>query len=115
MERKKMMEKNIESKDLEQLLIEADELVQQINSDAVKYMEEEHRLQFEIQVQNLKKIKSKVQDEIGKEGTEIGSGAVGMHKAIQDIVKAMKDLRNRLLSFPSDTFESPLKKRPSLN
>ena len=108
------MQNNLEAKNIDQLMAEADELIEQINSDAVKYMEEEHRLQFEIHVQNLKKIKSKVQDEIGKEGTEIGSGAVGMHKAIQDIVKAMKDLRNRLLSFPSDTFESRLKKGPSL-
>ena len=84
---------NLESKDIEQLLAEADELIQQINSDAIKYMKEEHRLQFEIHTQNLKKIKSEVQGKIEKKGTsEIGSGAEGMHKAILDIVKAMHDL-----------------------
>ena len=56
-------------------------------------MKEEHRLQFEIHTQNLKKIKSEVQGKIEKKGTsEIGAGAEGMHEAIQDIVKAMQDL-----------------------
>jgi hypothetical protein len=86
------MEKNLESKDIEQLLAEADELIQQINSGAVKYMKEEHRLQFETHVQNLKKIKSEVQGKIERKGTsEIGSSAEGMHEAIQDIVNAMQN------------------------
>ena len=91
------MEKNLESKDIEQLLAEADELFQQIDSDVIKYMKEEHRLQFEIHTQNLKKIKSEVQGKIEKKGTsEIGAGAEGMHEAIQDIVKAMQDLTKYL-------------------
>jgi hypothetical protein len=43
----------------------------------------------------LKKIKSEVQEKIKKKGTsEISSSADGMHEAIQDIVKAMQDLKN---------------------
>ena len=91
------MPKNFESKNIEQLLAEADELVRQINSDALKDMKEEHRLQFEKHAQNLKKIKAEVQDKIQKkEASDIGSGAEGMHEAIQDIVKAMHDLTNKL-------------------
>ena len=87
------MPKNIESRNIEQLLAEADELIQQINSDAINDMQEEHRLQFEKHSQNLKKIKSEIQGEIKKKGTsEIGASAEGMHEAIQDIVKAMRDL-----------------------
>jgi hypothetical protein len=86
------MQENLESKSIEQLLAEADELVEQINSDVIKDMKEEHRLQFEIHAQNLKKIKSEVQGRIAKQGeAEIGSGAEGMHAAILDIVKAMRD------------------------
>jgi hypothetical protein len=45
----------------------------------------------------LKKIKSEVQDKIKKkEISEISSSAEGMHEAIQDIVKAMQDLKNYL-------------------
>jgi phosphoenolpyruvate-protein kinase (PTS system EI component) len=55
------MAKNLEPKNIEQLLAEADELIRQINSDAIKDMEEEHRIQFEKHAQNLKKIKSEVQ------------------------------------------------------
>ena len=85
------MPKNVESKNIEQLLSEADELIEQIHSDAIKDMQEEHRLQFEKHAQNLKKIKSEVQGKIEKKGTsELSSSAEGMHEAIQDIVKAMR-------------------------
>jgi len=89
------MPKNLESKNIDQLLAEADELIRQINSDVIKDMKEEHRIQFEIHAQNLKKIKSEVQGKIEEKGTsEISSSADGMHEAIQDIVKAMQDLKN---------------------
>ena len=98
--------KNLESKNIEQLLAEADELIQQINSDVIKDMKEEHRMQFEKHAQNLKKIKSEVQGKIEKKGTlEISSGAEGMHEAIQDIMKAMQDLKNYLFWFPSNAFK----------
>jgi hypothetical protein len=91
------MPTNLESENIEQLLAEADELIQQIDSDVIKYMKEEHRLQFEKHAQNLKKIKSQVQGKIEKKGTsEISSSAEGMHEAIQNIVKAMEDLKNNL-------------------
>ena len=83
------MLKHLESKNIEQLLAEADELIEQIHSDAIKDMQEEHRLQFEKHAQNLKKIKSEVQGKIEK---KTNSGAEGMYEAIQDIVKAMRDL-----------------------
>ena len=91
------MPKNIEPRNIDQLLAEAEALVQKINSDAIIDMEEEHRMQFEKHAQALKKIKSDVQDKIGKKGTsEIGSGAEGVHEAIQDIVKAMQNLTKYL-------------------
>jgi len=87
------MSNNAEFKNIEQLLAEADELIQQINSEAINDMQEEHRMQFEKHAQNLKKIKSEVQGKIEKKGTSvISSSAEGMHEAIQDIVKAMRDL-----------------------
>jgi hypothetical protein len=91
------MPRNQEPKNIEQLLAEADELIQQINSDALKDMEEEHRIQFEKHAQNLKKIKSEIHGKIEKKGTsEISSSADGMHEAIQDIVKSITELKNYL-------------------
>jgi hypothetical protein len=91
------MPKNLKSKNIDKLLAEADELIQQINSDAIKDMEEAHRIQFEKHAQNLKKIKSEIHGESGNKGTsEIGSGADGIHEAIQDIVKAMRGLTKYL-------------------
>jgi len=91
------MPNNLESKNIEQLMAEADALIRQINSDILKDLEEEHRMQFEKHAQNFKKIKSEVQSKIEEKGTsEISSSADGMHEAIQDIVKAMKNLKNDL-------------------
>ena len=101
-----IMPKNLESKNIEQLMAEADELIQQINSDVINDMEEEHRIQFEKHAQNLKRTKSEIQSKIEKKGTsEISSSADGMHEAIQDIVKALKNLKNDLFWFPSNAFE----------
>ena len=91
------MSTNPESKSLEQLMAEADELLQKINSDVVTDMKEEHRLQFEKHSQNYHKIKSKVQDKTGKAGlSEITTSTDGMHEAIQDIVKAFRGLTKYL-------------------
>jgi len=91
------MPNNVATKNIDQLLAEAEELIQQINSDVINDMQEEHRLQFEKHAQNLKKIKSEVQGKIEKKRTsEISSSAEGMHEAIQDIVKAMQGLKNML-------------------
>jgi len=80
-------------KDIDRLLAEADELIKQIDSNAIKDLEEEHRIQFETHAQSLKKLRSEVQEKIEKEGTpEGGSYSEGMHKAIDDIVTAMKNL-----------------------
>jgi hypothetical protein len=100
------MPKNLESKNIEQLLAEADELIQQINSDAIDDMQEEHRLQFEKHAQNFKKIKSEVQGKIEKKETsEISSSAEGMHEALQDIVSAIQDLKKNLFKLTSKAFE----------
>jgi wobble nucleotide-excising tRNase len=91
------MSKNVESKSIDQLLAEADELVQQINTDTLKDLKEEHRLQVEIHAQHLKKIKSAVQDKIEKKGTSnIDHGAEGMHEAFQEISKAIGELKKYL-------------------
>ena len=80
-------------KDIDQVLAEADELIKQINSNAIKDMEEEHRIQFEKHAQSLKKLRSEVQEKIDKEGTpDSGSYSEGMHQAIADIMTAMKNL-----------------------
>jgi len=87
----------LKSKSIEQLLAEADELVQKINSEFSEDLEEEHRLQFETHAQRLKELKLEVKAKTEKDGTlETGSYADGMHEAILDIVKAMKDLTSSL-------------------
>jgi Skp family chaperone for outer membrane proteins len=80
-------------KDIDRLLAEADELIKQIDSNAIKGLEEEHRIQFETHAQSLKKLRSEVQEKIEKEGTpEGGAYSEGMHQAIDEIVTAMKNL-----------------------
>jgi hypothetical protein len=93
------MSKSLESKSIEQLMAEADELIRQINADAIKDLKEEHRLQFEKHAQSFQKIKSKVQGKSDKKATaKKDAGAEGMHEAILDIVKAMHNFKKNLFS-----------------
>jgi len=93
-----LMTKNMEQKHIDQLMDEADLLIQQINSDALKDMEEEHQLLFEKHAEDFKKLKSKVQsNNENTEAAELKSSAEGMHEAILDIITAMKDLKNKFL------------------
>jgi hypothetical protein len=92
-----IMSEPLESKNIDQLLAEADELIAKINADVIKEMKEEHRLQFEIHAQKLQKIKAEVHGKLKKKETsDPGSGGEGMHKAIEDIVKAMRDFTKYL-------------------
>jgi hypothetical protein len=85
------------SKTLEELLAEADELVHQINSEHLEDLEEEHRLQFEKHAQRFQEIKSTVQAKPEEKGImESFSSGEGIHEAMVDIVKAMKDLTSYL-------------------
>jgi ElaB/YqjD/DUF883 family membrane-anchored ribosome-binding protein len=91
------MQKTFKNEDIEQILAEADKLLQQINPEIIKDIEERRRAQLEEHAQRLKKLKSEVQDRIGKKGTpESISYGEGMHEAIEDIVKAMKGLSSYL-------------------
>ena len=87
------MPTTLKSKSIEQLLAEADELIHKINSDVLEDLEEEHRLQFEKHAQRLQELKSEVQVKTENKGTiESFSSAEGMHEAVLDIIKAMKEL-----------------------
>jgi hypothetical protein len=91
------MPNNQESKSIEQLMAEADDLIRQINSEVVIDMEETRRLEFEKYAQHFQEIKSEIHGKSGEEGAlETNSSADGMHEAIQDIVKAFTDLKNKI-------------------
>ncbi len=91
------MSEYLESKDIKQLMAEADELMKRIDADAIKNLKEEHRLKVETNAQHLKKIKSAVQDKIEKKSTsKEDNGAEGMHEAFQEISKAMGELKKYL-------------------
>ena len=80
-------------KDIDRLLAEADELIRQIDSNTIKDMEEEDRIQFKTHVQSLRKRRSELQQKIDKEGiAESGTYSEGMHKAIDEIMAAIRNL-----------------------
>ena len=91
------MSTKLSAEGVERLLAEAEELVQRIEADVRNELEEEHRLQFELHARNLEKIKSEVQDGTNKKkASKKNLGAEGMHEAIQDISKAMRQLAKYL-------------------
>ena len=91
------MSENLPPRSIDRLLVEADELIQQLNADALEDLREEHRLQVEIHAQHLKKIKAEVRGKIDKQGaSDSDHGAEGMHEAFQEISKAMVELTKYL-------------------
>jgi hypothetical protein len=91
------MQTTFEPKDIDQILAEADELLQQINAEFIQDMEEEQRALLEEHARGLKELKSQVQGQIEEAGTpESSSYGEGMHEAIEDIVKAMKTMAGYL-------------------
>jgi hypothetical protein len=96
------MPTTIRPKDIDQLLAEADELMSQIDSGFVQDMQEEQRIQYEMHAQKLKKFRPGVQEKTAEDGVpESGSYSEGMHKAIRDIVTAMKNMAGDLRSSKS--------------
>lgn len=91
------MQKTFKEEDIEQILAEADELLQQIDPEIIEYMNEEQRIQIEQEAEELRRLKMEVQDKIENEGDlKDSSYSQGVHEAIEDIVKAMKGLGSYL-------------------
>jgi hypothetical protein len=82
---------------IENILSEADELLNQLNSGLIEDMEETKRIQLEIHANELKKRRLEIQERMQKDKTSnAGSASEGIHKAIDDIVTAMKALTSYL-------------------
>jgi hypothetical protein len=97
------MPTNLKTKNIEEILAAADELIRQINSDATRNLKEEHRLEVEKHAQNLNRIRSEVKSKIEKsEAYKISHSAEGMHEAFQEITKAMGQLKRYLSGDRSD-------------
>ena len=92
------MDTSIKRDDIESVIAEADELVQRINSMVSEDVTETHQIEFEKRLKEIKNIRSKLQDKIAKqsESEENSSYAEGFHEAYQEIVKAMKNLKELL-------------------
>ena len=82
---------------IKNILSEADELLNQLNSELIEDMEETKRIQIEIRANELKKRRLEIQEKIEKDKiSDAGSSSEGIHKAIDDIVSAMKALTRYL-------------------
>ena len=87
-----------EPKEIEKILSEADELLYELNFELIKDMEEAQRSQVETYFDQLKKRRLEVQEKTEKGKTSgYDTYGEGIHKAIDDIVTAMKAL-TRFLS-----------------
>ena len=83
--------------DLDQLMAEADALIQQIDSGALDDMHTEHRIAAEKHARHLKQMKSDIEENrTASDASDFGHGARGVHEAIQDITKAMHALARYL-------------------
>jgi hypothetical protein len=91
------MENNIKEVNIEQTLAEVDELLQQINAEIIKDTDERRRAQFEERAERLNKLKTGVEEKFLREAKPgNGSYSEGMHEAMDEIAKAMKELASYL-------------------
>ena len=91
------MQTTYKYEDIEQILAEAEDLLQQIDPEIIEYLEEEQRAQLEQQAQSLKKLKSELEDQIRQEEpSKSWPYGEGMHEAIDEIATAMKALASYL-------------------
>ena len=87
------MSKKMDSMTIEELMAEADKLIQRINAEFIDDLEEDQRLEFEKQAQQLMNMSAEARNSLQKhDAFEPGALAEGMHEAIQDIVKAFGEL-----------------------
>ena len=85
-------------RNLDQLMAEADALIQQMDGEFLENLNDEHRLAAEKHAQLLKEMKSAIEAHRGEKDktADFGHGAKGMHEAIQEITKAMGELAKYL-------------------
>ena len=91
------MENTFKDVNIEQTLAEVDELLQQINAEIIKDTDERRRAQFEERAERLNKLKTAVEEKVLNEAKPgNGSYSEGMHEAMDEIAKAMKELASYL-------------------
>jgi uncharacterized protein YoxC len=90
------MKQEMKSKNIDQLMREADELIQKMEADVYGDLKEAQQIEFETQAQKLKEIKESLQVQGPKHlNQKMNTGADGMHRAIVEIVKSMQELTNK--------------------
>ena len=84
--------------DIDKVLAEADRLVERISLMVSENVIETGQIEGEKRLKALESISTEMQDKISKEATpkDSSSYAEGFHEAYQDIVKAMKNLKELL-------------------
>jgi len=88
------------SKDLKILMAEADALMRQIQTEFAGDQADADALRVEEQARKLEEIKSALggpEEGKSEDAAEFDPGVEGMHEAIEDIVKAMKNMKNKIL------------------
>ena len=92
------MSTSLKYQDIDKVLAEADDLVEKINSMVSEDVLEAHQIEFEKRLKELEALRSDMKAKVANEGAseESSSYAEGFHEAYQEIVKAMKNLKELL-------------------
>jgi hypothetical protein len=83
--------KELEGKNLDDLLSECDSLLEQLKTELYNDLAEENRLRLEIQQAALEKSKDRVENVAESVPGRGGSFSEGMHEAIDDLVRAIRE------------------------
>ncbi|MDY6822302.1 MAG: hypothetical protein SWH68_00660 [Thermodesulfobacteriota bacterium] len=80
---------NPDEKNMEQIMAEADQLINELDALITEDMEEQKRIRLEQAAQKLKK--AKADPEKVKAAKKRGPLGDGIHEAIDEVIKAMKE------------------------
>jgi hypothetical protein len=76
---------------LDQLLAESDRLLEKIESELYEDLAEEQRLQLEIQQAAIAESKARLENSTSQTGEGTSRVSEGIHAAIDDLVKAIRE------------------------
>ena len=86
-----MTKESFDPEEVNEILNNADALIEQIEAELKLDLEDQRQLDFEARMANLKKRAAEVKDQVSEEDLKRGRVSGGIHEAIDELVKAIRD------------------------
>jgi hypothetical protein len=86
-----MTKESFNPEDVNEILNNADALIEQIEAELKMDLEDQRQLEFETRMANLKKRAAEVKERFSEEDLKRGRVSEGIHEAIDELAQAIRD------------------------